>query len=150
MGYDFLNFDFLNLPKIVEAIYGSICTIFHAKSFPSISNGGIFRSITQSTLKKSIPSKFPWNEKKKNFNKQTTNLLLSTSIFVIRRAPPQVVAPNFNVKMSSNPIIWLIEQPPAPLSCKTFLMKKYKQNMTSKLIQFGWVKLIVELMSIIR
>ena len=36
------------------------------------------------------------------------------------------------------------------LSCKTFSMKKYKQNMTSKLIQFGWVKLIVELMSIFR
>ena len=36
------------------------------------------------------------------------------------------------------------------LSCKTFSMKKYKQNRTSKLIQFGWVKLIVELMSIFR
>ena len=34
-----MGYDFLNLPKIVEAIYGSICKIFHAKSFPSISKG---------------------------------------------------------------------------------------------------------------
>ena len=137
LGLDFLNLDFsiLNLPKIVDAIYGSICKIFHAK-FPSISNGRISRSITQSTLNESIPSKASWNEKKINFsrkffestNKQTRNSLLS---FVIRRA--QVVAPHFSVKMSSNPIIWLIEQPSAPLSCKNFSMKN-----TNKIWRANW------------
>ena len=69
----------------------------------------------------SVKRPVKWEKKKfsrkffESTNKQTTNLLLSTSIFVIRRAPPQVVAPHFNAKMPSNPIIWLIEQPPAPL-----------------------------------
>jgi hypothetical protein len=107
--------------------------------FPSISNW-IFRSITHNSTNRSVRG--PWNDGKcflfVNFSSQQTNkeICRCQLQFVIRPRIYKLLA-YFNVKMSSNPIIWLIEQRRAYNDASYQTLKNKKKYVESKLIQFG-------------